>query len=47
MKTVVEKAVAQFLQSLRQRNASVHTIKAYDGDLAEFSVYIGSRGWKA
>src|SRR5213593_4129447 len=46
MKTVVEKAVAQFLQSLRQRNASVHTIKAYDGDLAEFSVYIGSRGWK-
>ena len=44
--TVVEKAVAQFLQSLRQRNASVHTIKAYDGDLAEFSVYAGSRGWK-
>jgi integrase/recombinase XerC len=46
MKTVVEKSVAQFLQSLRQRNASVHTIKAYDGDLAEFSVYVGSRGWK-
>jgi integrase/recombinase XerC len=44
--TIVEKAVAQFLQSLRQRNASVHTIKAYDGDLAEFSVYAGSRGWK-
>src|SRR3989441_7792669 len=46
MKTVVEKAVAQFLHSLRQRNASVHTIKAYNGDLAVFAAYIGSRGWK-
>jgi integrase/recombinase XerC len=44
--TVVDKAVAQFLQSLRQRNASVHTVKAYEGDLAEFSVYVGSGGWK-
>jgi integrase/recombinase XerC len=44
--TTVEKAIAQFLQSLRQRNASVHTIKAYNGDLAEFSAYTGSRGWK-
>jgi integrase/recombinase XerC len=46
MKTIVEKAVTQFLQSLRQRNASIHTIKAYNGDLAEFSAYAGSRGWK-
>src|SRR5467141_3792104 len=44
--TIVEKAVAQFLQSLRQRNASVHTIKAYNGDLAAFAAYIGARGWK-
>src|SRR6202049_4008573 len=40
------KATAQFLQSLRQRNASPHTIKAYNGDLAEFAAYIGLRGWK-
>src|ERR1700680_46835 len=40
------KATAQFLQSLRQRNASPHTIKAYNGDLAEFAAYIGARGWK-
>jgi len=45
-KTTVEKAVAHFLQSLRQRNASVHTIKAYTGDLAEFAAYVGSRAWK-
>ena len=44
--TVVEKAVDRFLQSLRQRNASVHTIKAYRGDLDEFAAYVGSRGWK-
>jgi integrase/recombinase XerC len=44
--TIVHKAVAQFLQSLAQRNASQHTIKAYSGDLAEFSAYAGSRGWK-
>ena len=44
--TIVEKAVAPFLQSLRQRNSSIHTIKAYNGDLAEFSAYVGSRSWK-
>ena len=44
--TVVEKAVDRFLQSLRQRNASVHTVKAYRGDLDEFAAYAGSRGWK-
>jgi integrase/recombinase XerC len=44
--TVVEKAADQFLQSLGQRNASVHTVKAYRGDLDEFAAYAGSRGWK-
>ena len=44
--TIADKAITQFLQSLRQRNASAHTIKAYSGDLAEFSAYVGPRGWK-
>ncbi len=45
--TVVEKAVADFLRHLRERNASLHTIKAYSGDLANFAAYAGSRGWKS
>ena len=44
--TAVDKAVRDFLQSLGQRNASAHTIKAYRGDLDEFAVYIGWRGWR-
>jgi integrase/recombinase XerC len=42
----VEKAITQFLQTLRQRNASPHSIKAYRSDLGKFAAYIGSRGWK-
>jgi integrase/recombinase XerC len=45
-RTGVEKAVDQFLHALRQRNASVHTIKAYSGDLDQFAAYAGSRGWR-
>ncbi len=45
--STVEKSVDQFLRVLRQRNASVHTIKAYAGDLENFSAYIGSRHWKS
>ncbi len=45
--TVVDKAVADFLNHLRERNASLHTIKAYTGDLANFAGYCGSRGWKS
>ena len=46
VQAVVEKAVAQFLRNLLARNASVHTIKAYTGDLDNFSAYAGSRDWK-
>jgi integrase/recombinase XerC len=44
--TMVGKAVDDFLLHLRERNSSPHTIKAYTGDLAGFSAYAGSRGWK-
>src|ERR1039458_5900526 len=44
--TIVEKAVAQFLRSLQERNASPHTIKAYRTDLAQFAEYVGPRGWR-
>jgi integrase/recombinase XerC len=40
------KAVDQFLASLRQRNASAHTLKAYRGDLDTLSVFIGQRNLK-
>jgi integrase/recombinase XerC len=45
--TVISRGVADFLRHLRERNASLHTIKAYTGDLAEFSTYSGERDWKA
>ena len=44
-KTVVAKGVDDFLRHLREKNASAHTIKAYTGDLANFSAYAGSRTW--
>ena len=42
----VHKAAARFLRSLRERNASAHTIKAYTGDLEKFSAFVGEAGWK-
>ena len=45
-RTVVGKAVADFVRHLRERNASSHTIKAYARDLSLFAAYSGSRGWK-
>jgi integrase/recombinase XerC len=42
----VEKPIEKFLHSLRQRNASVHTLKAYTGDLSNFAAYVGSRNWQ-
>jgi len=44
-RTTVEKATDQFLRSLRERNVSPHTIKAYSSDLNYFSDYIGQRSW--
>ena len=39
------KTLDKFLRTLRERNASLHTIKAYTGDLNNFAQYIGSRKW--
>ncbi len=46
-RTTVEKAIDKFLHSLRQRNASVHTLKAYTGDLDNFATYVGARDWRS
>jgi integrase/recombinase XerC len=43
MSTQVAKATQGFLRSLRERNVSTHTIKAYTGDLKIFAAYVGSR----
>ena len=37
----VEKGIANFLRALVERNASVHTIKAYRTDLAVFAEFMG------
>lgn len=46
-RTMVGKAIDKFLQSLRQRNASPHTIKAYASDLENFAAYVGPRSWRS
>ena len=42
----LQTSTTKFLHSLRERNASAHTIKAYKQDLAYFSGYVGSRSWR-
>jgi integrase/recombinase XerC len=46
-KSPAQKAILSFLASLGQQNASAHTRKAYRGDLATFSSYVGQRNLKA
>jgi integrase/recombinase XerC len=45
-RTIIERAIDDFLRHLRERNASAHTIKAYSGDLYNFASFIGPRDWK-
>ena len=45
-KTIVGKAVSDFLRHLGECNSSPHTIRAYSRDLVNFASYAGSRGWK-
>ena len=44
--TQVANAAERFLRSLRERNVSAHTIKAYKQDLDNFVNHIGSRKWQ-
>lgn len=44
-RTIVERAVDDFLHGLRQKNSSAHTIKAYSNDLQAFADYIGPASW--
>ncbi len=41
----VASGVENFLVYLRQKGSSTHTIRAYSGDLAEFSAFIGELDW--
>src|SRR5690242_5198632 len=40
-KSKMERLIEDFLRSLREKNSSPHTIKAYTRDLAEYATYVG------
>ena len=44
--TEITKAVRRFLASLRERNTSPHTLRAYTRDLGNFAAYVGARKWR-
>ena len=46
-RSMVSRDVHHFLRSLRERNVSRHTIKAYNQDLNTFADYVGTRSWKS
>ena len=43
---MVREAIDNFLASLRERDASAHTVKAYAGDLGNFVQFVGARNWR-
>lgn len=45
-KPAVRASIDKFLASLRERNTSPHTLRAYTGDLGNFAEYVGPRGWR-
>ena len=44
--TQIGGSVQKFLASLRERNTSPHTIRAYTRDLGNFAAYTGPRKWR-